>query len=125
MDWRALAAVGVGGCVGSVLRYLVSTGMAAAFGSRFPWGTLVVNAVGGLLIGFLLEWEAVRGLAPQLRLLLVTGLLGGLTTFSAFSHDTVTLLADGRWGLGLWNAALNLSLGFGGVLLGKWSVSLL
>lgn len=79
--------VALGGAIGSVLRYL--TGLAVGF----PYGTLVVNVTGSFLIGVLWVALASRAVAQPL---LITGLLGGFTTFSAFSLDTLRLIEDGR-----------------------------
>ena len=84
---QALVLVALGGAAGSVLRYLVSVGSLALFGAGFPWGTLAVNVAGSAAIGAL----AGAGLEGQARLLLVTGFLGGFTTFSAFSLEAVGL----------------------------------
>jgi len=98
--------VAVGGAVGSTLRYLVSLGAASALGLGFPWGTLAVNVVGSVAIGAL----ASLGVQGNAWLLLVTGLLGGFTTFSAFSLETALLWQRGPWLAVLYVAA---SLGFG------------
>lgn len=79
--------VAAGGALGSVLRYLVSLGSLALLGPGFPWGTLAVNVVGSALIGA----AAAAGLEGPARLLVVTGILGGFTTFSAFSLETGVL----------------------------------
>ena len=79
--------VALGGAVGSVARYLVSVAAFAALGAGFPWGTLAVNIAGSAAIGV----AAGMGIEGQQRLLLVTGVLGGFTTFSAFSLETGAL----------------------------------
>jgi CrcB protein len=84
---NALLLVALGGAAGSVLRFLVSVGMLGLFGAGFPWGTLAVNVLGSAAIGV----AAGLGLEGQARLLLVTGFLGGFTTFSAFSLEAATL----------------------------------
>ena len=83
----SLALVGFGGAIGSVLRYLTSVLALEWFGSAFPWGTLAVNAIGSLVIGAMAGAEVEGGA----RLLLVTGVLGGFTTFSAFSLEATML----------------------------------
>jgi len=86
--------VAVGGAIGSVARYLTGQFALRQFGPNFPWGTLVVNIVGSLAIGIFAELIARRFSAPQeWRLFIITGFLGGFTTFSAFSLD-VAALAD-------------------------------
>lgn len=87
---QAVLLVALGGAVGSVTRFGVGLAAARLFGLAFPWGTLVVNIIGGLAMGLM----AAR-IAPDnenLRLLVGTGLLGGFTTFSAFSLETVRLM---------------------------------
>jgi CrcB protein len=84
----SLLLVGLGGALGSVLRYLLSVVAMATLGAAFPWGTLAVNILGSAAIGV----AAAAGLEGQARLLLVTGFLGGFTTFSAFSLETGLLL---------------------------------
>lgn len=88
--------VAIGGATGSVLRYLVGHWSLRHFGPAFPWGTLIVNIVGSFAIGFLAEFIARRMNAPaEMRLLLVTGFLGGFTTFSAFSLEALVLFERG------------------------------
>lgn len=95
-----IALVAAGGAIGSVLRYLVGLAAARSLGPAFPFGTLTVNLVGGFLIGLVAGVFAIRAEAPQeLRVFLITGCLGGFTTFSAFSLDVVTLLERGDSGL--------------------------
>jgi CrcB protein len=85
-----LGAVALGGAAGSVCRYLVSLGT-VGLGLATPFGTLAVNVAGGLAIGVLAEFLAREVVAPLWRPLLITGFLGGFTTFSAFSLEVVTL----------------------------------
>jgi len=115
--------VALGGALGAVLRYLVGRAVGAA---AFPWATLCVNVVGCLGIGFGLAWlqraTAAGSVAPEraadLRLVVVVGLLGGLTTFSAFGQETVALVRAGALGAACASIALNLGLGFGAVVVG-------
>jgi CrcB protein len=87
----------LGGGLGSAARYLTSTLMAEWFGPAFPWGTFTVNVAGGLLIGFLATLADERGLlGPQARLFLVVGVLGGFTTFSSFSLESLRLAESGE-----------------------------
>lgn len=97
-----LIAIAAGGASGAVLRYLISVKFAQLLGEGFPWGTLVVNAVGSLLIGLFIGLLQTRSLEGDLwRPLLVVGLLGGLTTFSTFSLETVSLIQRDQWVLAL------------------------
>jgi len=110
--------VASGGAVGSVLRYLVSGFAQRAFVpgagalAAFPAGTLVVNVTGSLLIGVLAGLAESRALlGPEARLLLVTGLLGGYTTFSAFSLETLLLLRSGQTATAFASVGLQVLLG--------------
>lgn len=88
--------VALGGAIGSVLRYFVGVGALRMAGHGFPWGTLVVNVLGSFAIGLLAELIVRKfDASPELRLFLVTGILGGFTTFSAFSLDVVSLYERG------------------------------
>jgi CrcB protein len=89
----SLVLVALGGAVGSVLRYVISHAGLVLLGAGFPWGTLAVNIVGSALIGVF----GALGIAGEARLLLVTGLLGGFTTFSAFSLETGVLWEKAPW----------------------------
>jgi CrcB protein len=92
-----LLLVMVGGSLGAASRYGISLMAANLWGTRFPWGTLTVNLAGCFLIGLLFGLsDRVRMLTPEMRLLLITGFLGALTTFSTFSIETVSA---GRAGL--------------------------
>lgn len=85
--------VAAGGALGSVLRYFTGLAALRLMGPNFPWGTLTVNIAGGLFIGVFAELIARKfGATAELRLFLITGCLGGFTTFSAFSLDAVTLI---------------------------------
>lgn len=89
--------VALGGALGAVLRYGVVTGAARAFGTGFPVGTMVVNIAGSFVMGVLMAWFASRASAVWAMPLLTVGVLGGFTTFSAFSLETVALYEQGRW----------------------------
>lgn len=98
---KQLVCVFLGGGVGSCARYLVSSACLAAFGPLFPVGTLVVNVVGCFLLAALAELALATSLiSPIVRLTLAVGFLGGLTTYSTFSHETFVYLREGALGLG-------------------------
>ena len=103
--WHAAAVAG-GAAVGALLRWGAGLAFNAAW-AGFPLGTLLVNCLGGLLIGVAMVGFA-RSPDETLRLLLVTGLLGGFTTFSAFSAESLGLLQRGHWGLALLHSAAHL-----------------
>jgi CrcB protein len=94
---RDLALVCLGGALGSGARYLVALGAARWPGPEFPWGTLAVNLAGAFLIGVVQQLAGARVLSEEHRLLLSTGVLGGFTTYSAFSYETVRLAQVGDW----------------------------
>ena len=112
--------VGLGGFVGAVLRYAISSWAEDRFARPWPLGTLLVNVAGCLLIGAAMAWVDREVLGPQLRLFLVTGVLGALTTFSTFSWDTLLLARSGRFDAALVNVAANTILGLGAATLGFW-----
>ena len=94
--------VAFGGAIGSVLRYYVGIWGLRLGGPAFPWGTLTVNIVGSFVIGVFAEVITRKfGGSADLRLLLMTGLVGGFTTFSAFSLDTIALMERGNVGVAL------------------------
>ncbi len=106
-----LALVALGGALGAVLRFLLSSGVAALFGRGFPYGTLLVNVIGSGAIGMLYVLLIERLLAaPGWRAFLVVGLLGALTTFSTFSLETLQLLEAGLAGRAALNVVLNVTL---------------
>jgi CrcB protein len=90
----------LGAGIGGALRHGVNVGSARLFGYGFPYGTMIVNVVGSFLMGVLAGYFAFRpGLAQHARLFLTTGILGGFTTFSAFSLDTALLVERHAYGL--------------------------
>jgi fluoride exporter len=90
-----LAQVALGGAIGASARYLTNVAVLRGIGPGFPWATVVVNVAGSFLMGVLVVWLAEKG-AMRLAPLLMTGILGGFTTFSAFSLDTVALWERGE-----------------------------
>jgi CrcB protein len=94
---RQLLAIAAGGAVGSLLRYWVSTGTHAVLGRGFPYGTLTVNVLGSLMMGFLYVWLLDRIVTgPVVRAFLLIGMLGGFTTFSTFSIESLNLIEAGQ-----------------------------
>ncbi|MFN4131626.1 MAG: fluoride efflux transporter FluC [Caldimicrobium sp.] len=119
----SLVLVGIGGALGSMLRFLISTLMIKYVCSIFPCGTLVVNLVGSFFITFLMELFIFSTIDPMYRYLLIIGFLGGFTTLSSVVYDTLTLFRKGELVLAFLNLLLNyfLSLLFGliGLLMAK------
>lgn len=102
LNIHLLAAVAIGGSLGSVARYLVAIGAARLVGTGFPWGTLVINIVGSFLIGVFAESFALTwNVSQTMRVFLTVGICGGFTTFSTFSLDAIVLMQRGE----LWPAA--------------------
>ncbi|MCO5172337.1 MAG: CrcB family protein [Planctomycetes bacterium] len=115
----ASAAIALGGAAGAAGRYVAVTLIATRFGAAFPWGTLTVNLAGCLFMGLLVGGAGPRE-ADALVLLALSG-LGGLTTFSAFSCETLALARAGGARLALLNVALNVGGCFAAVALGAWA----
>ena len=115
-----ILSVGLGGFLGAISRYIISMQASRLFTGRIPIGTLCVNILGGLLIGLILELNSrTNVVSPQMKLFLTTGLMGGLTTFSTFSYETVGLFSDGSYTSAMINIILNVALSFVGVIIGK------
>lgn len=111
--------IGLGGFLGANARYLLQAWAASRWGPDFPYGTLLANAGGSLLIAFFLTLATGRlAVSPETRLFIAVGFLGGFTTFSSLSYETFLLLDRGGWGAAGLNLASNLVLGLAGVLLG-------
>jgi len=113
--------IGAGGFVGAVLRYVVSgVAQSLSHSAGFPYGTLVVNLSGCLMIGFLARLADLQGVfGPETRLFLFIGLLGAFTTFSTFGNETYTLLQGGEIGPALLNIGASVLLGLAAVWLGQ------
>lgn len=117
---KNVLAVGIGGFCGSIARYLAGVLVLRFVAAPvFPYATLLVNVVGCLLIGFLGGLaENTALISPEMQLLLIVGLLGGFTTYSAFGYQTLLLARDGRMPLAVLNVSAHLILGLGAVWLG-------
>lgn len=110
--------VGVGGFLGSCLRYLFTV-ICKNTGLALPFGTLLSNVLAGVLIGFIIGVDRQTSLvSPRLKLFLTSGLLGGLSTFSTFSLETIDLFAEGKYFTCSLNVVLNLSLSLLGAAAG-------
>ena len=111
--------VGVGGALGSLLRFFLQMRIQASHGGYFPVGTLAVNVIGSALIGLLAGWMESKGsggshpMHTQLRAFLMVGILGGFTTFSSFGLESVTLVRIGAAGMAVAYVLLTNVLGIG------------
>jgi fluoride exporter len=118
----------LGGAIGTGLRYITSGLAARWLGADFPYGTLIVNVVGSFLIGFIQQAGTATLLIPETaRLFLTVGIMGGLTTYSSFSYESVRLAQVGAWGL-VWlnvlsTTALCLGVCFLGIAAGRLVVA--
>jgi CrcB protein len=116
---RAALWVALGGAIGSVSRWLLSGAVQRWTNSGFPWGTLTVNAIGSLAVGVLAALALERALvSPAARQFLIVGVLGGFTTFSAFSYEAVALLRDGQWWAAAGYVGASVTAGLGGAMIG-------
>ncbi|MEQ8524855.1 fluoride efflux transporter CrcB [Gracilimonas sp.] len=120
IDWLKILAVGSGGFIGASGRYFLSLLAQSQFPeSKFPYGTVLVNLLGCLAIGFLAGLFELKSWAnPEFRLFIFVGILGGFTTFSTFSHETFLLWGNGKLLLSFLNLGLQVVLGLFFVWLG-------
>ncbi len=112
-----LLVIGIGGAAGAVSRYLASGWVQSVHGGFFPWGTMTVNVVGSLALGFTMVWLQSTTSSAEVRDLITVGFLGSFTTFSTFSYETGAMLRDGEW----WRAG---GYTVGSVVLGLAAVAL-
>ena len=104
---HAVFAICLGACVGALARWQLGLWLNHPH-ALLPWGTLAANLIGGYLVGLILAWAHHADLALVWRLMLVTGFLGALTTFSSFSAEVVEMMLADRWGQALTTIALHL-----------------
>ena len=121
LPWLQILAVAAGAAIGALARWVASLWFNAQW-AGFPLGTLLVNCAGGLLIGVALAFFE-RTPSELLRLLLVTGFLGGLTTFSTFSGESLVLLQRGQFGLAFAHSAAHLLGALACAALGYWAIA--
>lgn len=118
-DLFKYAMVGIGGALGSILRFWLGSYVGSRFGSRFPYGTFVINVSGSFLIGVILTVLAEKtNWSPNWRYLIPIGFIGGYTTFSAFEYETFRLFQDGQVLSAALNVTLSVIVGFVGVWVG-------
>jgi fluoride exporter len=111
--------VGVGGALGSILRFWLGTYIGGRMGTRFPYGTFVINVTGSFLIGLVFAFlTAKTNWSPNWRYLVPIGFIGGYTTFSSFEYETLRTIQDGQIGIGILYVGLSIVLGFFAVWVG-------
>jgi fluoride exporter len=116
--------VGLGGCLGSILRFWLGSYIGAKMGTRFPYGTFMINISGSFLIGFILALLTAKAQwSPNWRYLIPIGFIGGYTTFSSFEYETFRTIQDGQLGVALLYVVLSICFGFiavwGGIMAGR------
>ena len=125
MTAAGFAAVGIGAAIGAWLRWALGAGLNAVV-PQLPLGTLLANLIGGYLIGVAVAvFDEAAGFTPELRLLVITGFLGGLTTYSTFSAESVALLQSGRYGWALAHTGAHLAGSVALTVLGMMTVRML
>lgn len=116
---RDFIAISLGAIIGANARYIVSRFAARMLGSAFPYGTLLINVAGSMIVGFFMIWTSERVLLdPRWRLLVVVGFCGALTTFSSYAFETLAYFEQGQWALLFTNFAANNLLCLAGALAG-------
>lgn len=119
IEWRAYAWISLGALLGANLRYLLSKIVTRLSDAAFPWGTLLINVTGSLVLGFFLVWTTERVLAnPMWRWLVAIGFCGSYTTFSSYAFETMAYFEQGHWTLFAGNILANNLLCLGAVLAG-------
>ncbi|MBW6472945.1 MAG: fluoride efflux transporter CrcB [Anaerolineaceae bacterium] len=113
--------ISIGAVLGANLRYWVGDWAAQRFGSSFPYGTLLINLSGSFLLGLIVSVNMENFIIdPRLRLLLTIGFLGSYTTFSTYAYESIAIISQGQWGLGLFNLLGSSLLGALFAILGIW-----
>ena len=115
---KILLVIGAGSFIGGIARYLLAQLIQNKFLSAFPFGTLGVNIIGCFFIGLVFALSEKANLMAEWRMFLVTGLLGGFTTFSSFSNETVAMLRDGQLGYAFAYIVASVLLGILATLMG-------
>ena len=110
--------IGVGSFIGGAGRYLISKTIQTQILSSFPWGTFTVNVAGCFLIGAVMGWSLKSNLTENWQLFLTTGILGGFTTFSAFSLESIRLIQNGNAMIAIFYIALSVLVGLAATFIG-------
>ena len=123
MQLGVLLAIAIGGAAGSLARHYLSSGIYNVTGSAFPYGILIVNVLGGLIMGVVVELGALKlNYSLEMRAFLTTGILGGFTTFSTFSLDAALLIERGDWLGAVTYMVGSVLLSLGALFAGLWLV---
>lgn len=118
---NSIFAVAVGGAIGATGRYLFNLQMLRLLGPNFPWGTFGVNVIGSFIMGLVAGLFALRlDLSAEMRSFITTGILGGFTTFSAFSLDAANMMERGQHALAAAYIGGSVALGLAGLFFGLW-----
>jgi CrcB protein len=123
-DLKDFLIISLGAIVGANLRYWISRFASNEWGAAFPYGTLIINIGGSMIVGFFMIWTTERVLAdPRWRLLIVVGFCGAFTTFSSYAFESMSLVGRGQWLLAVTNIVgsnlLCLSAAIGGMALAR------
>lgn len=119
IEWKSYAWISVGAILGANLRFLLGKIVTRYTDAAFPYGTLLINLTGSLLLGFFLVWTTERVLAdPMWRLLVAIGFCGSYTTFSSYAFETMSYFEQGHWTMFAANILANNLLSLGAVLVG-------
>lgn len=123
MNMKLILIIGIGGFIGTIFRYIISIGIQNKFLSSYPFGTFTVNIIGCFLIGIIYALSDRGNISVEWRLFIATGILGGFTTFSSFSNETVSMLRDAQYGFALLYVLSSVTIGilatFAGIFLIK------
>ncbi len=123
---KSLLIAGLGGFIGTILRFLISRYIQVAYVSVFPWGTFIINIVGSLMIGVVFGLsEKGNILSPEWRIFLTIGICGGFTTFSTFSNDAFILMQNKEWLRFTLYATFSFFLGLSAVFFGRGLIKLI
>lgn len=116
---QTILLISLGAIVGANLRYAVAQSVARILSPSFPYGTLLINFSGSMILGLFMVWTTERVMAdPRWRLLIAVGFCGGYTTYSSFAYETFALIEKGQWTAGAWNLVLTNMLCMVGVTIG-------
>ena len=119
---QMIIAIGLGGALGAISRHFATRWISNILGSGFPYGTMSVNVIGSVLMGMLVTLLANKfAISQELRGFVAVGLLGGFTTFSAFSLETALLIERNTWGLAALYITGSVILSVGGLFVGIWA----